>query len=148
MAFTSATTTLWIAPSLPTTHDETGFEAITGWIQVAEVSDMGSLGGKTQVVSFTDVSTGRVTKRGGSQDFGQMTLKVARHAGADIDALRAAFKDRAPRAFKVVYPTLVGETDFGTGIISSASTTISGADSILEMDITIDVDDEIITVEA
>jgi hypothetical protein len=100
------------------------------------------------VVSFTDVSTGKITKRGGAQDFGQMTIKAARHGGADMTALRAAFDNRAPSAFKVVYPTLIGETEYFTGVVTGVPTTIGGADSILEMNITIDLDDSIVTVTA
>jgi hypothetical protein len=149
MAYTSATTTLWIGSTLPTTHDDAGFSAGTiTWTKVTECSDLGTIGGKTNVVSFTDVSTGKITKRGGAQDFGQMTVKAARHSGADLTALRAAFADRAPRAFKVIYPALIGETEFFTGVVTSVPTSIGGADSILEMNITIDLDDEIVTVAA
>lgn len=146
-AMTSATTTLWIAATLPATYDEIGFEALTGWIKVAEVSNMGTLGGSTTVVNHIPVDTATVVKRSGSVNYGQMSLTLARHAGGDMDALRAAFKDRGTRSFKVVYPTALGEQEMFTGIVTSVPTNIAGADNILEMSVTIEVDAEVLTLE-
>lgn len=144
---TSATTTLWVSETLPATYTEAGFEAVTGWIQVTELSNAGQVGGTTTVTNHIDVSTGKVVKRGGSVNYGQMALTMARHKGADMIALREAFADRQPRAFRIVYPTAVGEQEFFTGVVVSLPTSIGTADQILDMSITIEIDDEVLTVE-
>lgn len=144
-AVTSATTKLSMSATLPTSYDITGFGAVASWTPIGLVDDMGQLGGTTAVVNHTPVDTGVVTKRAGSVNYGTQTLKLARHAGADMDAVRVAFKNRTPVAFKLQYPTAMGEIDYYTGIITSCTTTVGNADAILEMNITVEVDNEILT---
>lgn len=143
-AVTSATTKLFMSTALPVTYDITTFTALT-WVPIGLIDDMGQLGGTTAVVNHTPIDTGVVTKRAGSVNYGTQTLKLARHAGADLDAIRVAFKNRTPVAFKIQYPTAMGEQDMYTGIVTSCTTTIGNSDAILEMNVTIEIDNEILT---
>lgn len=144
-AVTSATTKLSVAPTLPTTYNETGFEAVTGWIDISEISNLGTFGGTTSVVTHTPVDTATVVKRSGSVNYGQMSMTLARHSGTDTDELIEAFNDRLPRSFKVTLPAALGQVDFFTGIITSIQTNVAGADNILETNITIELDAAVIT---
>lgn len=144
-ATTSATTKLYVNATLPANYDAAGFTALTGWIQVAEISNLGSFGGTTTVVTHIPVDTAVVVKRAGSNNAGQMSMTLARHTGADMTALIAAFNDRAPRSFRVVFPTALGQKDEFTGIITSIQTNVAGADNILESSITIELDNSVIT---
>ena len=143
-ATTSATTTISIATP-PATLDETGYEGVTTWIPLGDVSSMGTYGGQTTVVTHIPVDTATVVKRSGSVNYGQMSLTIARHSGTDSDALIAAFNDRLPRAFRVVLPTVVGEQDFFTAVVTSIQTNVQGADNILETNVTLELDTAVIT---
>lgn len=147
-AITSATTKLYISTTLPTDYTVTAFEAVTGWKLVAEASNIGQLGGTTAVVNHIPVDTATVVKRAGSVNYGQMQVTLARHAGDDLDAIRQAFKDRTPAAFKLVYPIALGEQEFFSGIVTSVQTTVGTADAILEMSVTIELDAEVLLKEA
>jgi hypothetical protein len=145
-AITSATTAIFINASTPTTYDSSGFGALSGWVQIGEVTSYGTFGGKTKVITHIPVDTATEVKRGGSQSFGALSLTLARHTGSDTTALNAAFADRQPRAFKIVYPSALGVVDYCTAIVASVETNIGGADNILQSNVSIELDNSIITV--
>lgn len=145
LAITSATTKLYVSAALPATYDATGFAALT-WIEVGEISSLGQYGGQTTVVTHIPISSAIVAKRGGSQNFGQMSMTLARHKGNDSDELQDAFDDRAPRAFKVALPAALGDIDYFTAICTSVQTNVGNADQILESMVTLELDDRVITV--
>lgn len=144
-AITSATTKLYVNANLPANYDAAGFNTLTGWIQVAEISNLGSFGGTTTVVTHIPVDTAVVVKRSGSVNAGQMSMTLARHSGADTTALIAAFNDRIPRSFRVVFPTALGQKDEFTAIVTSIQTNVAGADNILETSITLELDNNVLT---
>lgn len=144
-AVVSATTRLFISPNLPATTDAAGYAAVTGWIPVGEVSNIGQLGGKTTVVKHIPIDTATVVKRSGSVDYGTLNLQGARHAGADSTALQTAFDTRASYSFKIVYPTALGQTDYFTAITTSVMTNIATADSILGFATDLEIDSIIVT---
>lgn len=146
-ATTSATTKLAVAPGLPTTYDSAGFAAVTGWLTVSEISNLGSFGGTTTVVTHIPVDTATVVKRSGSVNYGQMSMTLARHSGTDTDELVEAFNDRLPRSFRVTLPAVLGQIDHFTGIVTSIQTNVAGADNILETNVTIELDAAVITTE-
>lgn len=148
MAITSATTSLAINSALPTTYTESGFSALTGWVVIPEISSLGTYGGQTSVVNFTPVDTGVVVKRSGSVNYGSMQLTMARNGGTAEADLIEAFNDRLPRSFRVALPAALGEEDYFTGVVTSVQTNVQGADNILEMSVTIELDNKTITVTA
>lgn len=143
LAVTSATTSISVSATLPTTYDSTGFTALT-WIPIAEVSNLGAFGGKTTVVKHIPVDTAVVAKRAGSVDYGTISMTLAKHTGTDITALQTAFSSRASVAFKVTYPGSMGK-DYFSGIITSLQTNVGSADKILESTIDIELDNAIVT---
>jgi hypothetical protein len=144
LSITSAGTKVYMSATLPTTYDETGFGALT-WVALGDVSSLGAFGGKANVVKFTPIDTNIVAKRVGSVDMGTVSLQIARHIGADATAITAAFADHQPRAFKVVYPTALGETDAFTGVITSMQTNVGNSDNILQWNVDVEIDNTIIT---
>lgn len=146
-AMTSATTKLFINTSLPTTYDEAGFEALTGWIEIGEISSIGQLGGTTSIINHIPLGTATVVKRTGSVNYGTLDLQGARCDDAGIAALRAAFTARTSRAFKLVYPAALGEVDYFSAVVTSATTNVGNADQILGFGANVDIDNEILTGE-
>jgi hypothetical protein len=148
LATTSATTKLYISPTLPATFDSAGYTAVTGWILIGEISSLGTYGGKTSVQKHIPIDTATVVKRAGSVDYGTMSITAARHVGTDITALKTAFTSRASSSFKVVLPTALGDTDYFTGIVTSMQTNAGNADQILQSNIEVELDSPVITVAA
>lgn len=138
-ATTSATTKIFISAVLPTTYDATGYGALT-WTEIAEVTSLGTFGGKTAVTKHQPVGTGVVVKRAGSIDYGTMTLALAKHTGTDDTAIQAAFNSRASQAFKIEYPTALGGYEYFTGIVTSYQTNIGSVDQILQSNVDIELD--------
>jgi hypothetical protein len=145
-AITSATTKLYFSPTLPATFDSAGYTAVTGWVLVSEVSNIGQFGGKTSVQKHIPVDTATVVKRAGSVDYGTMSLTLARHKGADFTGLVSAFNSRASISFKVVYPTALGDVEYFTGIVTGVPTNIGNADAILQSNVDVELDSPVITV--
>jgi len=148
LATTSATTKLYYTATLPTTYDNSGYTALTGWVLIGEVSSLGTYGGKTSVQKHVPIDTATVVKRAGSVDYGTMSITAARHKGADITALTTAFAARTSGAYKVVLPTAIGDTDYFTAICTSIQTNIGNADQILQSNIELELDSAVITVSA
>lgn len=143
-AITSATTSASISTVLPATYDVTTFTALT-WLPIGLVSDMGAVGGTMKTNTHIPVDTGIETKIPGSVSYGTMTMKIARHAGAEIDALRSAFTNRTQVAVKVQYPTAMGEIDFFSAYVTSMPTNIGNADSIIDMTVNFDLTNAVLT---
>ena len=148
LAITSATTKLYFSPTLPATFDSSGYTAVTGWVLIGEVSSLGTYGGKTSVQKHIPIDTATVVKRAGSVDYGTMSITAARHKGADITALTTAFAARTSGSFKIVLPTVLGDTDYTTGIVTSMQTNVGNADQILQSNIEVELDSPVITVAA
>jgi len=148
-AITSATTKLYFCATLPATYDQAGYTAVgMTWIPVGEVSSLGTYGGKTSVQKHIPIDTATVVKRAGSVDYGTMSITAARHKGADVTALVAAFNARTSGAFKIVLPTSLGDVDYFTGIVTSYQTNVANADAILQSNIEVELDSAVITVAA
>ncbi len=143
LAQTSATTTLYISSTLPSTYDSAGFAALT-WTPIGEVSNLGTYGASTVVVKHIPIDTASVVKRAGSTDSGTLNLTLARHTGTDVTKIIAANTSRASVAFKVAMPTLVGGNDYFSGIVTKYQTNVGTADQILMSTVDIEVDNTII----
>jgi len=143
---TSATTTLYASAALPTTYDQTGYEALT-WDQVSMVNNIGDIGGTVSMQKFTGMD-GVVVKIPGSRDEGQAAVTMAKHAGTDVSLLQTAFDNRTPVAIKIVYPTALGITVYTTGYVSTNVTTIGTSDTIMELKTTIELAKPLLEVTA
>ncbi len=145
-AMTSATTKIYIGAAQPTTYDEAGFEAVT-WTEIGEVTSIGQLGGTNSVITHIPLGTSVVVKRTGSTNYGTLDLQGARCDDTGIAALRAAFDSKLSKPFKVVYPPTLGEVDYFTGVVTSATTNVGNADQILGFAANVDIDNTILTAE-
>jgi hypothetical protein len=143
LAITSATTTISVSTSLPATYDSAGYTALT-WIPIAEVSNLGTFGGKTTVVKHIPLGTATVVKRSGSVDYGTINMQLAKHSGTDVTALQSAFNSRASTAFKVTYPGSMGSDCF-TGIVTSMQVNVGTADAILQSTVDVELDSPIVS---
>lgn len=144
-AITSAGTKIYICTNLPSSYDAAGFGALS-WTEIAEASSLGSFGGTRTVVNHIPVGTSTVVKRSGSVNFGTMTVDLAYHTGADMTIVNSVFSSGQPAAFKIVFPSALGQTAYFSAIVSAAPVNISTADSILMSNLSVDVDNEIIFV--
>ena len=73
-----AGTKLYIAPaaSLPATYDLTGWSAVTGWVEVGEISAIGEYGAESALVTHKNLA-GTVCKAKGSVNYGGASLTLA-----------------------------------------------------------------------
>jgi hypothetical protein len=143
LAITSATTSISVSATLPATYTATDFASLT-WIPIAEVSNLGVFGGKSQIIKHIPIDTATVVKRAGSVDYGTISMTLAKHAGADYTALQTAFNSRSSVAFKVTYPGSMGK-DYFSGVVTSLQVNVGTADKILEQTIDIELDNSIIS---
>jgi hypothetical protein len=129
-AITSATTVLYVSNGQPGSYTTGGFAALS-WTEVGELSDIGNLGGTTNVVKHMPIKTGAVVKRSGSTDYGTLNLKGAKASDAGQTILQTAFDARSSISFKIVYPSALGTTNYFTGIVASTITSVGNSDQIL-----------------
>lgn len=146
-ALTSATTVLYASAAMPATFDEVGYSALT-WTPIAEVNNIGQVGGTVAMQQHRPIDTGLVVKIPSSRDEGSAEITMAKHVGADVTLLQTAFDNRTPVALKIVYPAALGMTAYTAGYISTNVTTIGNADSILEFRTTFDLAVPLLEVEA
>ena len=143
LAISSATTSISVSATLPTTYTATDFATLT-WVPIAEVSNLGVFGGKSTIMKHIPIDTATVVKRAGSVDYGTISMTLAKHAGADYTALQTAFNSRASVAFKVTYPGSMGK-DYFTAIVTSLQVNVGTADKILENTVDLELDNAIIS---
>ncbi len=142
----SATTKVYVAVGqTPATYDAAGFAALTYSI-LPDITNIGQLGGTTQVINHIPVDDAIVYKVSGSQDSGTLDLQGARTTAPALDDLRLAYKTRAQTPFKIVYPAALGETDYFMAIVTSVQTNVGTADQILGFNTTVNISGDIITV--
>lgn len=144
-AITSATTKFYIGSTLPATYDVAGYTAagIT-WTAVAEITNLGTFGGKSAIIKHIPLDTATVVKRAGSVDYGTINVQLAKHSGADMTALNTAFTTRASTSFKVTYPGTLG-SDYFTGICAGIQTVVGTADAILNSTVDIELDSAVVS---
>lgn len=142
---TAATTKLYASATLPATYDAAGYAALT-WTAIAEINNIGQVGGNFQMVEHRPVDTGLVVKLPGSRNEGTAEIVMAKHSGTDVTLLQTAFKDRARIAVKIEYPTQLGGVAYTTGYVTSNVVNIGGSDSIIELRTTFDLASELLEV--
>lgn len=95
-----------ISAAIPATFDEAGYgaTAIT-WTEIGEVETMGPYGVTRQIIEFTPVKTGVVSKMGGSKNYGNIegTCGKVSDDGGQILA-RAATEANTHYSLRVEYP--------------------------------------------
>lgn len=132
---------LHVSASVPATYTGTAFEALT-FTEVGLVGSMSAFGGSTAVSTFNVIKSGNTVKRKGFTDYGSLTIGMARVTSDDGQTLLKSGFDGADKgkvfSYKLVHPTDVGLTQYGTCIVTSYTTDPSGeivqAETVLELD--------------
>lgn len=99
--------TLAISATLPEAYTQAGYESTDMvYTLIGEVENFGNHGGTKQIVEFTPVDTGVVTKMAGSKNYGTMNLTMA-HVPEDAGQviLEAAFESTNHYSVKMTYPS-------------------------------------------
>ena len=145
-AFTSAGTKLLISASVAATYNSTGFAALT-WTEIGEVSEMGEFGRQYNLVTFNTLGDRRTVKRKGSYNDGTIACQMARvpdDAGQTI--LTTAVNDDASYSIKIVLQD--GTVFYTTAQIMSYTTNIGNVDQITSATVNLEIDNDIIEVQA
>ncbi len=105
MAITTASgSKVYIGPVRTAATDTASeYAALTPWVEIGEVEDMGEFGDESGVTNFASIGDGRTRKLKAARDAGTLTLTVGRDP---LDpgqiALKAAERTKFEYAFKVV----------------------------------------------
>ena len=130
--FSSVGTVVAVSAALPATYNEAGYEALT-FTSVGELQELPEFGAEQALATHTPLATGIVEKRGGSVDYGEVTLPIAL-TGVDAgEGILQAKSDSAVTAdkratFKVTLPT--GEALYFVGLVRSFTRNVGNADAI------------------
>ena len=109
---TPAGSELAVSADLPTTNDDTGFEALTTWEDLPIATDFGEGGPTDNIVTFIPVQGSAVQKAQGSRDFGARTVPMAYVSGdAGVAVLRTAHSARNRISWRLTLPT--GDIEYG-----------------------------------
>lgn len=142
-AKTSAGSFLSISDELPAQHDITGFEAITAWTEVGEVTDIGEFGREYTLVTHNPLKDRRTVKRKGSFNDGSITLQMARDVtDAGQTLLQTAQDDDNSYSIRVTLQD--GTPLYTTAQVMSYKTTISSVDTITSATTVLEIDNDII----
>lgn len=144
--FTSAGTKLHIASTAtaPATYDGTGYAALT-WVEVGEITDLGSFGKEYAQVTHTSLGNRQTVKRKGSYNNGSMALQLGRDtsdAGQAILIVAVDSDDSYPVKVTLQDDTVI----YTTAQVMSYTTNIGSPDSIVGASVTLEIDRAIIEV--
>jgi hypothetical protein len=142
---TSAGTKLYIADpiaALKTTYTTANFD--TGsYVEVGEITDLGSFGKKYNLVTFNALGDRKTVKRAGSYNNGTLSLKMG-DAVTDVGQvkLKTASDSDQSYAFKVV--TQSGSIYYFTGQVLGWTLEVGSVDQIMGLSADIEIDDDIL----
>lgn len=129
---------LKIVAGAPATFDEAGYTTLLGnGVVVGEVHDYGTYGGSRNIATHAPVTTGKLKKRAGVLDFGQLGIQFGRDVtDAGQLALSGFFSSG-----EVVSASIVDSAgaEYFTGVVSDNQVTRGDADTIITQAGTIDL---------
>lgn len=130
------------------------FEALSGWIKVGELEDLGEIGDQSADVTFNALGANRVRHLKGSRDAGTMTV-VAGDDPSDVgqQALRAAEKTKFNYNFKIVYEDAPDEestdsVDYFRALVMSARKNNGTSDNVMRRTFALGINSPVITVDS
>jgi hypothetical protein len=130
------------------------FEAITGWVKVGEIEDLGEIGDSSADVTFSALGDNRVRHLKGARDAGTMTVVTgADPADVGQQALRAAEKTKFNYNFKIVYEDAPDEgstdsVDYFRALVISARKNNGTADNVARRTFALGINSPVITVDS
>lgn len=132
VAFASVGTTISVSASIPATINSAGFTALS-YTAIGEASEVPEFGLEQALVTFTPLATGVVEKRGGSVDYGELTIPLALSTTDGGQAILEAKLAQAVTAdkrasFRVTLPN--GQSLYFLASVRSFKTMVGGSDGI------------------
>lgn len=126
--FSTVGSTVHIATGAPATFDATGWAAVTPWVEIGEIDDIGEYGEEDSILSRTPLKTGTVQKLKGGTDFGTLPLQMAMVPG-DVGhvALKAARASKNAYSIKVTYQD--GTKDYFRALVTSYKKSIGSSEN-------------------
>lgn len=145
-AFTSAGSKIFISNTLPVTHDQAGYEALT-FTEIGQVTDIPEFGPEYTIITHLPLSTGVAEKKKGSRNNGAVALNAAMVRGdAGHQKVLIGLNDYGNQAFMVEYQD--GTVEYFDALVASYKRAIGNADQITACTINVEVNTDIVTVEA
>jgi hypothetical protein len=127
---------------LATTYDAATF-AGASYIQIGELTDLGSFGKKYNLVTFNPLSDRKTVKRRGSYNNGTLQLKLGDSVtNPGQIALKAAADQDISYAFKVV--TQSGTTYYFTAQVMGWTLEVGSVDQITGLTADVEIDNDIV----
>lgn len=148
--FASVGTVVAVSSALPATYDSTGYAALT-FSSVGELQELPEFGAEQALATHTPLATGIVEKRGGSVDFGEVTLPIAltgTDAGEGVLQTKSegAVTSDKRASFKVTLPT--GDVLYFVGLVRSFTRSVGNADAIAMASSIVSITSAVVTVPA
>lgn len=146
---TNAGIKLYIAPAanMPSANTKSAWEAVTGWVQVSDLTNLSARGNSREVVRYK-LLDGIVCKVAGARDNGSFEFTCAdQPSDAGQVMLDTAATETQPYPVKVVHADTsdtydVATTEYAAGFIRSfGMAAVSDSDSVRERNAAIELGD-------
>lgn len=141
---TSAGTTISMkADASPGTYTEAGFEAVTPYTAIGEITNIGEFGKQYNLVTHNPIGDRKTVKKKGAYNEGQMTLQLARDpSDTGQAALITALDSDLDASFKVVLQD--NTTLYFTAQVLSYTTNMGSVDQIVGSTVVVEITGDII----
>lgn len=134
--YTVVGTRMYISETRPATIDSAGFLAIPSndWIEVAEVTDLGSWGSTGSTASHQPLATGETTNLKSFIDWGNRDISLGRDITDESQDLLKELADGTTKRYNVVAVKIVhqsGLEQYSEVQITGFSTSLAGGDTVV-----------------
>lgn len=143
--FSTVGSKIEIATGAPTTFDATGYAAVTPYVEIGEIEDIGEYGAEDSILSRTPLKTGVVQKLKGGTDFGTLPLQSALVLGDPGHvAVIAAQASKNAYTFRITYQD--GTKDYFRALVTSYKKGIGGSEGFTKCSINLAITTATVTV--
>lgn len=145
-SFTTAGTLIKISAALPATYNSAGFDALT-FTTIGEITNLGEFSKVFQTVPHNPIATRQTINEKGSFDFTPLNLEMALDEDdAGQVLINTALGSDAAFSFEVISKT--GDVYYFTGKTMSFARSFGTVDQIITATATVQIDGEIVIVNA
>lgn len=131
------------ASTSPGAYTEVGFEAVTPYTAIGEITNIGEFGKQYNLVTHNPIGNRKTVKKKGAYNEGQLTLQLARDpADSGQAALLTALASDSDSSFKVVLQDTT--TLYFTAQVLSYTTNLGSVDQIVGATVVIEITGDII----
>lgn len=145
-AMTSAGTTLAISASLPSTYNETGFEAVT-YTDIGEVVTLPEYGKAFNLITHNPLSDRKTYKFKGSYNNGSVTVQIAKDSDDAGQVIVSAAAD-SDNSYSFEVTLNDGTVQYFTAKVMSYTTNVQDVNSITGSTMQIEIDSDVVEVAA